>query len=206
MPATTFFCRNTQNQLLGLSSLRSDHAGWCSGSSAETWRGSRSRGTHSGRATKVGPSTSSGRLASSWYPSGRVNTRAVDCAPLRPCWMVPAPPPKRWWNAACAARIHIQCCPRPTAFPASGIFASGIMDESGWLTSFQPENPQLRVRRATCSRYVTLRMVPHRSKRTLFPLHLTEVRDPIVATNSGASQLPHSFPEARKPSFLEVVS
>src|SRR5258707_9372383 len=35
---------------------------------------------------------------------------------------------------------HIQCCPRPTAAPPSGIF--------------QPENPQPRVRHTACQRHV----------------------------------------------------
>jgi len=64
--------------------------------------------------------------AETWYPSGRVNTRAT----------------------------HIQCCPRPTEVPASGIFAARGLEQSGRLTAFQPENPQPRVRRATCQRYV----------------------------------------------------
>ena len=59
---------------------------------------------------RLGPYLKAGALSS--YSSECVNTRAA----------------------------HIQCCPRTTALPASGIF--------------QPENPQPRVRRATCSRHV----------------------------------------------------
>ncbi len=92
--------------------------------------------------------------ALSYYSSERINARAVDCAPLRPCGMHLAPPPSEAGVATIGARIHIQHCPRPIRHPAFGIFATSGRERFGWLTSFQPEDSRHRVRRATFPRYV----------------------------------------------------